>query len=247
MLPPRLTSTTARRPSAPAPSSSSSTCRATGSCSPRNDDYWGEVPAFDEVVFKPITADPSRVAALLAGDVDMINDVPTVDVETLKKARDDVVLHTGVSNRVIYCTRPVPRELALRHGQGRLADHQPAARSAGPARRSPRRSTATAIVDRVMEGQSIPAGQLLPEGFFGVSPESEARALRSRRCEGAARRGRLPGRLQADRPRSQRPLHQRCQDSRSDRADADPGRHRDLDRDDDPLGLLRPRLVRRQW
>jgi peptide/nickel transport system substrate-binding protein len=27
-----------------------------------------------------------------------------------------------------------------------------------------------AIVDRVMEGSAIPAGQLLPEGFFGVSP-----------------------------------------------------------------------------
>ena len=31
-----------------------------------------------------------------------------------------------------------------------------------------------AIRDRVMEGQAIPAGQLLPEGFFGVSPNLEA-------------------------------------------------------------------------
>jgi peptide/nickel transport system substrate-binding protein len=28
----------------------------------------------------------------------------------------------------------------------------------------------TAIVERVMEGLAIPAGQLMPEGFFGVSP-----------------------------------------------------------------------------
>src|SRR3546814_4104342 len=27
-----------------------------------------------------------------------------------------------------------------------------------------------AIVDRIMEGAAIPAGQLLPEGFFGVHP-----------------------------------------------------------------------------
>jgi len=35
------------------------------------------------VTFKPIKSDPSRLAALLAGDVDMIEGVPTTDEATL--------------------------------------------------------------------------------------------------------------------------------------------------------------------
>jgi len=139
----------------------------------RNDDYWGDLPEFEDVVFRPITSDPSRVAALLAGDVDMINIVPTADLETLE-ARDDVALHTGISNRVIYMHIDHWREQSphitakdgsaidnpLRDQRVRLAISKAIDREA--------------IRDRVMEGQSIPAGQLLPEGFFGVSPDLEA-------------------------------------------------------------------------
>lgn len=139
----------------------------------RNDDYWGPLPEFEEVVFRPISSDPSRVAALLAGDVDMINIVPTADLETLE-ARDDVALHTGISNRVIYMHIDHWREQSphitakdgsaidnpLRDQRVRLAISKAIDREA--------------IRDRVMEGQSIPAGQLLPEGFFGVSPNLEA-------------------------------------------------------------------------
>ncbi len=39
----------------------------------KNPDYWGNKAQFDRVVFKPIKSDPTRVAALLAGDVDMID------------------------------------------------------------------------------------------------------------------------------------------------------------------------------
>jgi len=67
----------------------------------RNPDYWGDKPRFDRVVFKPIRSDPARVAALLAGDVEMIDVVPTPDIPRLKKS-PDVVLSQGVSNRVIY-------------------------------------------------------------------------------------------------------------------------------------------------
>ena len=67
----------------------------------RNDDYWGEIPVWTEVEFRPISSAPSRVAALLAGDVDLISGVPTTDIETLK-GNDSVTLTQGPSNRVIY-------------------------------------------------------------------------------------------------------------------------------------------------
>ena len=51
----------------------------------RNDAYWGGKPAWNKLVFRPIPAGPARVAALLAGDVDLIEDTPTADIERLKK------------------------------------------------------------------------------------------------------------------------------------------------------------------
>ena len=134
----------------------------------RNDDYWGEVPDFERVVLKPIKSGPARVAALLAGDVDMINDVPTTDLERLGED-DSLAVFQGPSNRVIYLHMDQFREDSpqitgkdgsdiknpLLDERVRLAISKAISREA--------------IRDRVMEGQSIPAGQLLPEGFFGVS------------------------------------------------------------------------------
>jgi peptide/nickel transport system substrate-binding protein len=134
----------------------------------RNDGYWGAKPAWTKVVFKPIKSDPARVAALLAGDVDLIENVPTTDVAQLRK-NDKVSLSEGISNRVIY--------LHLDH----FRDASPFIKGKdGGAIKNPLRDRRVrtalskainrpAIVDRVMEQLAIPAGQLLPDGFFGVS------------------------------------------------------------------------------
>lgn len=131
----------------------------------RNDDWWGDNAEWTKITLKPIKSGPSRVAALLAGDVDMIEQVPTTDVETLKK-NDKVQLSQGISNRVIY--------LHLDHDR----DDSPFVKDAGG--KNPLKDlrvrkamsmaiSRDAIVDRVMEGLAIKAGQLLPEGFFGRS------------------------------------------------------------------------------
>ena len=50
----------------------------------RNDAYWGAKPYWVKARFKMITSAPARVAALLAGDVQMIENVPTADIPKLK-------------------------------------------------------------------------------------------------------------------------------------------------------------------
>jgi peptide/nickel transport system substrate-binding protein len=134
----------------------------------RNDQYWGDKPAWQRVIFRGIKSDPSRVAALLAGDVDLIDEVPATDMPRLKKEPKLTIAQT-VSNRIIY--------LHLDH----FRDDSPfvRAKDGGPIKnplRDPRVRKAIsmlidrdAIISRVMEGQAIKAGQLLPEGFFGVS------------------------------------------------------------------------------
>ncbi|HEY8250882.1 MAG TPA: ABC transporter substrate-binding protein [Burkholderiales bacterium] len=134
----------------------------------RNDQYWGDKPAWARVVFRGIKSDPSRVAALLAGDVDLIDEVPATDMARLKKDPKVTIAQT-VSNRIIY--------LHLDH----FRDDSPFVLGKdGKPIKSPLRDVRVrraismaidrdAIVSRVMEGQAIKAGQLLPEGFFGVS------------------------------------------------------------------------------
>src|SRR4051812_31073895 len=54
----------------------------------RNENYWGPKPPWDKVTFRLITSDPSRVAALLSGDVQLIEAVPPADYANLKNNKD---------------------------------------------------------------------------------------------------------------------------------------------------------------
>lgn len=47
-------------------------------------DYWGEKPAFDNVTFRIIPEDSSRIAALVAGDVDLVTGFPTSEIARIK-------------------------------------------------------------------------------------------------------------------------------------------------------------------
>ena len=135
----------------------------------RNDDYWGEKPEWDRIIIKPIKSAPARVAALLAGDVDFIDNVPTIDIGRLKK-EPKVNLMSSISNRVIYLhidqfREDSPYVKALGGGKIKspLLDQRVRKAISLAINRD-------AIVERVMEGVAIKAGQLLPKGFFGVSP-----------------------------------------------------------------------------
>jgi peptide/nickel transport system substrate-binding protein len=138
----------------------------------RNDAYWGTKPQWQRVLFRPIKSAPSRTAALLAGDVDIIEQVPAIDMDRLKRD-PNVSLAQIVSNRVMY--------LHLDH----FRDDSPFVKAKdGGAIKNPLRDRRVrqaiskaidrdAIVSRVMEGVAVKAGQLLPEGFFGVSSKLE--------------------------------------------------------------------------
>lgn len=134
----------------------------------RNADYWGTKAAYDKLTFKPIKAGPARVAALLAGDVDVIEDVPTADIERLKK-EPKVSLSQGVSNRVIYFHMDHFRDelpfIKAKDGsaiKNPLKDERVRLAISKAINRD-------AIVARVMEGVSLPASQFLADQFFGVS------------------------------------------------------------------------------
>jgi peptide/nickel transport system substrate-binding protein len=141
----------------------------------RFDGFYGSKPHWKNAVIKPIKSSPSRLAALLAGDVDFIDQVPTIDISRLKKD-GKIELSQGVSNRVIYLHMDQHRD-----------DAQYIKGTDGSKIKNPfkdvrvRKAVSKAIsrdliVDRVMEGIAIKAGQLLPDGFFGRSSKLKPEA-----------------------------------------------------------------------
>jgi peptide/nickel transport system substrate-binding protein len=136
----------------------------------RNDNYWGDKPAWSKVIFRPITSAATRVAALLSGDVDFIDNVPPADIKRLKTNKD-VAIWQSVSNRIIYLHLDTNRDKSpmVTDKEGHPLDKNPL-KDLRVRKAISKAINRQAIVDRVLEGVGIPAGQLLPEGFFGVSP-----------------------------------------------------------------------------
>jgi peptide/nickel transport system substrate-binding protein len=136
----------------------------------RNDAYWGTKPAWENVRFKMIPSAPARVAALLAGDVQMIEGVPTADIAKLKTDKR-VTISSAVSNRVVYLHMDSGREKNspfVTTVDGKPMEANPL-RDPRVRRAISKMIDRDAIVSRIMEGQGVAAGQLLPDQFFGTS------------------------------------------------------------------------------
>jgi peptide/nickel transport system substrate-binding protein len=116
-----------------------------------------------------ITNAPARVAALLAGDVQMIEAVPTADIARLEKdAR--VTVASSVSNRLIYMHMDSDRAVTpfVTGKDGKPLEKNPF-KDLRVRKAVSLSLDRNAIVSRIMEGQAQPAGQLLPDFFPGTS------------------------------------------------------------------------------
>lgn len=135
----------------------------------RNDAWWGGKPDFEKVTFRFIPNSASRVAALQAGDVDMIDFVPPLDVPRL--VRDPKIsIFKASAARVIYLQLDTLRDAPP--GVTDLAG-KPLAKNPFKDVRV-RRAISHAIdrkliVSRVLEGMGEPATQLMPQGFGGYN------------------------------------------------------------------------------
>lgn len=136
----------------------------------RNPDFAGRQPDFGRVEFRPIANAGSRTAALQAGDVDLIEIVPPDQFARFRAdARFEV--SESPSNRLIFLTLDSDREDSP-HVRGK--DGRPIANPLRDARVRKALSMAinrSGLVDRVMQGQALAAGDLGPPGYFGTSPD----------------------------------------------------------------------------
>jgi peptide/nickel transport system substrate-binding protein len=136
----------------------------------RNDAYWGPKPHWERVTFRILTNDASRVAALLAGDVQAIENIPTSDMANIAKNPAFNVFRK-VSNRIIYLHLDSNRDKSpfVTNKAGAPLDRNPL-KDVRVRQAMSKAINRPAIVERVMEGLAVPAGQLLPEGMYGVTP-----------------------------------------------------------------------------
>ncbi|WP_044045250.1 ABC transporter substrate-binding protein [Octadecabacter antarcticus] len=134
----------------------------------RNSDYWRGEGAWETVIRREIPNDSSRLAALKAGQVDLINYVSSVDYLALERdANIDAVKGDSVyiMNLQLDQREDTPlvraidgsdlaenpfRDLRVRQAVDHAIDRQ-------------------TMVDIVLEGLGRPANQMMPAGFFGSS------------------------------------------------------------------------------
>ncbi len=132
-----------------------------------NNDWWDKHTGnVKEVVYTPIKSDPTRVAALLSGDVDMLTDLPTQDVARLR-ADSKLKIVDGPEVRTIFLA-PDMGSAELKHsnvkGKNPFADKRV-------------RQALSMAIDReairrnIMRGLSIPASLIIAPGVNGYATE----------------------------------------------------------------------------
>ncbi len=140
----------------------------------KNPNWWGiEDGRFegnaDEVIYTPIVSDATRVAALLSGEVDLVNDPPLQDVQRLARTPGIKILE-GTENRVIFIAMDQARdELLYSSVKGRNPFKDRRVRQA-----LYHAIDIAAIQKNTMRGFSQPTGAMSPSPLT-TTPEIERR------------------------------------------------------------------------
>ena len=134
----------------------------------RNESYWGRAPHWAKVTFRPMSSQGARVAGLLAGDVDFIENPPIQDFERIKGAGFQIA--EGLSNRIIYLHLDQFQDPSWKTPGVKGTDKNPFLdkRVREAVSKAINRQ---AIVDRIMGGHAVAAGELLPYPLFGATKD----------------------------------------------------------------------------
>ena len=137
-----------------------------------NEDYWGigQFPLeVTEIVYTPIQNAATRVAAMLSGEVDFLQDMPVQDLDRVSNA-DGLMVRQAPQNRVIFFGLNMGAddiEADNIDGKNPLADVRVRKAMSMAINRD-------AIQKVVMRGQSQPAGMIAPPFVNGWTEEMDA-------------------------------------------------------------------------
>ena len=138
----------------------------------KNDNWWDKPKGnVDEVVFTPIKSAATRTAALISGQVDLVNDPPPQDLERLR-ADADLKLLDGIENRTIFLGMDQHRdELLYSNVKGKNPLKDKRVRQA-----MYQAIDIEAIKKTVMRGLALPTGTMIAPMVNGWTKELAERA-----------------------------------------------------------------------
>lgn len=136
----------------------------------RNEEYWGGRLPWDKVTLLILPSDPVRTAALLSGQVDAIENVPTADIAKLRR-NPDLRLEQAVSWRTIFLHMDQARDRppGVSAKSGKPLDSNPF-KDVRVRRALSKAINREAIAGRVMEGLALPAANILSPSVLGHDP-----------------------------------------------------------------------------
>ncbi|RLJ38611.1 ABC transporter substrate-binding protein [Acidovorax sp. 106] len=133
----------------------------------RNGSYWGKIEGnVTEVVFTPIGNDATRVAALLSGEVDVMEPVPVQDIDRVNSSANTRAI-TGPELRTIFLGMDQKRdELLYSNVKGKNPFKDKRVRQAFY-----QAIDIEGIKKTVMRGASNPSAQMIGPGVNGFQPD----------------------------------------------------------------------------
>ena len=133
----------------------------------QNKEWWDKATNnVTEVIYTPIKSDPTRVAALLSGDVDMLTDLPVQDVARLRQDPKLKILDGHEVRTIFIALDEYSPELKFSNVKGK-----------NPFKDQRVREALSIAIDReaikrnTMRGLSLPAGIIVAPGVNGNTPE----------------------------------------------------------------------------
>ena len=142
----------------------------------RNPRYWGDFRGnLERAIYTPIASAPTRVAALLSRELDLITDVPLQDVERIR-ATPGVSIAEAPQQLIMQVEMDGSREVALDtwNRQGQPLNANPF-RDVRVRRAIAHAVDARLIVERVMRGHAAVVGTASAPGFGGYERDLDVR------------------------------------------------------------------------
>ncbi|MBS1017275.1 ABC transporter substrate-binding protein [Acetobacter persici] len=125
--------------------------------------YWGRTPDWHRVRFVGLPDDRARSSALLSGDVDVIDGLPTENAAAFKQY-PDINVASAPGSRILYLDPDVSREVSPFASDS--AGRNPLTIAAVREALSLSIDRAS-LVTHIMDGQGVAAGQLVLPGYPG--------------------------------------------------------------------------------
>jgi len=136
----------------------------------RNPNHWGPAEPWQRVTFRFISNDSARVGALLAGDAEVIDNVPpSLFGRVRDSARTQLVTGPGLFTLYMYLDHFRERVVFATDADGQPLERNPI-RDLRVRQAMNLAINRTGLAERAMEGGADPIGQFAGPGFIGHEP-----------------------------------------------------------------------------